>query len=90
MPMWNLALAPTHANVVWLLTMQLVEYRKKHGLTQKQLGDLLDLDQATVARYEAGKRLPQRDELDRIYRLTSGEVTANDFVGHEPVPGEAA
>lgn len=70
--------------------MKLVDYRKKHGLTQKQLGGLLDLEQATVARYEAGKRLPQRDELDRIYRLTGGEVTANDFVDHEPVPGEAA
>lgn len=70
--------------------MRLVDYRKKRGLTQKQLGELLDLEQATVARYEAGKRLPQRDELDRIYRLTDGEVTANDFVGQEPVPGEAA
>lgn len=72
------------------LLMRLIDYRKKHGLTQQQLGDRLNVDQATVARYEAGKRMPQRDELDRIYKLTGGEVTANDFIGHEPVPGEAA
>jgi transcriptional regulator with XRE-family HTH domain len=76
--------------MVWVSAMKLVDYRKKRGLTQKQLGELLDLEQPTVARYEAGKRLPQRDELDRIYKLTDGEVTANDFVDHEPVPGEAA
>lgn len=76
--------------MVWLSAMRLVDWRKKKGLTQKQLGDGLELEQATVARYETGKRLPQRDELDRIYRFTGGEVTANDFVGQEPVPGEAA
>lgn len=76
--------------MVWLSAMQLVDYRNKLGLTQAQFGDLAGLSQAAVARYESGKRQPQRDELARIYSVTNGEVTANDFAGHVPVPGEAA
>lgn len=80
--------AKCHSGMV--LTMRLIDYRKKLGLTQAELAGILGLSQAAVARYEAGKRLPQRDELERIYRGTNGEVTANDFAGQAPVPGEAA
>lgn len=90
MPRWHFVLGLTHANVVWLWAMQLVDYRTKHNLTQAEFGERAGLSQAAVARYEAGKRQPQRDEMARIYAATNGEVTANDFAGHLPVPGEAA
>lgn len=69
--------------------MRLIDYRKRRGLTQAELAGILGLSQAAVARYENGTRFPQRDELDAIYRATDGDVTANDFVGHEPAPGAA-
>ena len=40
--------------------------RKEQGLTQKELGERLDVSQATVQQYESGKRNPKLVTLSRI------------------------
>lgn len=38
----------------------LVTYRKANGLTQKMLGDMLDVTQVTVARWETGSNIADK------------------------------
>lgn len=38
---------------------------------------------STVYRYRNGTRIPGRNALRQLARLTDGQVTANDFVGCE-------
>lgn len=41
-------------------------YRKMAGLTQKQLGDLSGTSETTIKQYEAGKRQPRVEQLQKI------------------------
>lgn len=40
--------------------------RKKRGVTQKELSELTDIDQAIISKIETGKHLPRFDTLERI------------------------
>lgn len=51
-----------------LVSLQIVKYRADHGLSQRQLGDLLGMPQANIARLEHGSREPSFATLDRISR----------------------
>lgn len=42
------------------------KYRKEKGLTQSQLGELLDVSQAMIAQYEKGMRHPKIETLRKI------------------------
>lgn len=42
------------------------QYRKKAGLTQKQLGDALGVAQSTMAQYETGARKPDIVTLKKL------------------------
>ena len=42
------------------------EIRKKRGLTQEQLGKLLNISQTMVAQYENNKRKPKLETLQKI------------------------
>lgn len=60
--------------------MKLAEWRKHARLTQAEMAALVGVaNRETIARYEAG-RMPRRDVLIKIMRLTHGLVTPNDFV----------
>lgn len=60
--------------------MKLAEWRKHARLTQADLASQIGVaNRETVARYEAG-RMPRRDVLIKIMRLTHGLVMPNDFV----------
>ena len=49
-----------------ILGEQIKKYRKKTGLTQKQLGEKLGISQQQIAQYENGKRVPKIDTLIKI------------------------
>lgn len=49
-----------------ILGEQIKKYRKKAGLTQKQLGEKLGISQQQIAQYENGKRVPKIDALIKI------------------------
>lgn len=59
--------------------MKLIEWRRLHGFSQKQIAERLGIQQSTVAKYEAGKLIPGRDSMMAIAGETGGAVTPNDF-----------
>jgi len=50
------------------VSLQIVKYRADHGLSQRQLGELLGIAQANVARLEAGDHEPSFATLAHISR----------------------
>lgn len=54
------------------------DYRKKVGLSQKELGKMLDVSQQHIAQYESGKRTPKLDTIQKI--ATSLNVNINDLL----------
>lgn len=52
------------------------EYRKKAGLSQKELGQKLDVSQQHIAQYESGKRTPKLDTIQKIADALSIPVNA--------------
>ena len=65
------------------VSLQIVKYRTDHGLSQRQLGELLGIAQANVARLEAGDHEPSFATLDRISR-TLGLEFQIVFTRHGP------
>lgn len=57
--------------------MRLREYREKLGLRQMDVAKLLDVDQAAVSLWEAGKTKPSRKyhaRLAKLYGVTVDEL----------------
>ncbi len=48
------------------ISEQIRIYRKKAGLSQKELGKKLGVSQQHIAQYETGKRIPKIETLDKI------------------------
>ena len=48
------------------------------GLTQKQFGDITNIHEVTIRKYEANKITPKRDQLERI--ATCLDVPVNEFL----------
>ncbi|MGI6781616.1 MAG: helix-turn-helix transcriptional regulator [Acholeplasmataceae bacterium] len=48
------------------IILMIIETRKKKGLTQKQLGELVNLNQSAIARIEARIHSPQLDTIIKI------------------------
>lgn len=44
-------------------------YRKNNNMTQKQVADILGLDQTTISRWEKGRKLPRAERLTTIAKL---------------------
>lgn len=67
----------------------LKQLRQARGLTQGQLGELIEVAQATIQRWESGAREPSHEDLIRIARAL--DVSVADLFrdsGAEPVPTE--
>jgi hypothetical protein len=65
--------------------MELRAWRKKQGWTLEVLGEKLEVSWATICRYELRQRKTIRSKMvDAVFKLTKGEVTANDLYGHTP------
>lgn len=68
--------------------MKLREWREAAGLTQDDMGGLIKvngrpLSGSAISRYEAENRMPQRDILKQLHKITAGAVTANDFIAEK-------
>lgn len=46
--------------------VNILQFRKKAGLTQKQLAEMVEVDQAAVSNWELGKSEPQRKTVPKI------------------------
>ena len=60
------------------------DYRKKAGLSQKELGKKLDVSQQHIAQYENGKRMPKLDTLKKIANAL--EIDINDLLENDIFP----
>jgi len=70
-------------------TANMKRYREGCGLTQAELAERIDVAQATVQRWEAGKREPSHDDLVKIAKVL--EIAVADLFRDaeaEPVPTE--
>ena len=74
------------------ISSKIIQLRLKRGLSQAALALMLDVDQATVSRWERRQQLPTRPVQLRLAALFDA-VTANerrrselDFVRHSPFP----
>jgi transcriptional regulator with XRE-family HTH domain len=61
--------------------MTLDEWKRQLGLKQADFARLLNMDQGTVSRLLSGKRTPPSEVMRRIFVLSGGRVTANDWIG---------
>lgn len=59
--------------------MVIGEYLKRSSISQKDFAILVGVSDQAMSRYCSGKRIPRRDEMQRIYEVTFGEVQPNDF-----------
>lgn len=74
--------------------MKIKTWRLKEKLTLKMMADRIsaitgvNIDPATLSRWENGLSQPRRQSLRAIIIVTGGKVTANDFmeVLAKPVP----
>ena len=53
--------------------MNIKDQRTKHGLTQKQLAELMGVTTRTVERWESGDRVPSPQMLELLKIKLSGE-----------------
>jgi len=54
-------------------------WRDAAGISQADLAARLEVDQASVARYEHGRRRPARRVMARIHEISGGAVGPADF-----------
>lgn len=61
--------------------MRLAEYLKDRKLSDGKFAEKIGKSRQTVHRYKNGERFPEKDALNKIFEVTGGAVTANDFTG---------
>lgn len=59
-------------------------FRKKVGLTQKQLADKCEVAEITIRQYESGKRQPRIEQLQKV--AAALDVQVNDLLPWEDIP----
>ena len=64
--------------------MKFNEWLQKEGWSQNKFqneaGRLgYDVSQSAIAKWSCGQRIPRKDEMKMIVKLTKNEVSANDF-----------
>lgn len=62
--------------------MSFLSARKNAGLTQKQLGDLVEVDQSAVSNWELGKSKPQKKTIPKIAKALG--CTEDDLFSDVP------
>ena len=64
--------------------MKLQDYLQDHNLThsdfQKKAQEVdADISQGAIAKWVLDKRIPRKEDMKIIYRITKGKVTPTDF-----------
>lgn len=66
-----------------LLGKRLKQLRVEKGLTQKQLGDLINVTKVSICCYENGTRTPTLDtllELEKVFQVDLNYLLGNDKI----------
>ena len=67
-------------NLAYISVMKLAEWIRQHHLTLVEIAHRLDTSQGYVSDLIAGRGWPSRVMAAKIWRLTGGAVTPNDFL----------
>lgn len=70
--------------------MQLAKYLDDNEISDAAFARSIGVERQAVGRYRAGDRFPEKQILQEIFRVTNGQVSANDFAGLPPVENEPA
>jgi len=65
--------------------MDIQTYMTKKKLRDGDMAELLECNKTTVWRIRTGDTYPSPDLLEKIFEVTGGKVTANDFF-HQKEP----
>lgn len=68
-----------------MLTLE--AWMRAKGLKDGDVGEELGCPRSTICRFRKGLRIPNRDFMRAIFRLSGGLVTPNDFYGLHSAPG---
>ena len=60
--------------------MTLREWCKEGGYSQAEFANMVGSVQATVSRWAAGEDMPNPVAMKKIYDVTGGKVSPNDFI----------
>lgn len=60
--------------------MNISEYLELHNQTEEFFAGRIGVSQPTVNRYVTGKRKPNGCIMQKIFSVTNGEVSPNDFI----------
>lgn len=69
--------------------MKLADWMLKSGVGDEVMASRLEVDRTTLSRLRRGITRPSWDLVNRISEITSGEVTANDFMNSPEEASEA-
>ena len=70
---------PIHYRSGMALAMKLKDWLIQEGLTVTEFARRMGRPQPTVWRYVNGERMPEKDAMAAIRRLTNRNVTSEDF-----------
>jgi transcriptional regulator with XRE-family HTH domain len=59
--------------------MKLKDWLIKEGLTVTEFARRMGKPQPTIARYVSGDRMPEKEAMRQIMKMTRGKVQPNDF-----------
>ena len=60
--------------------MLLQDYRNSLKLSREKAGKALGVSGITVWRWETGRSMPEKPQLQKIAKWSKGKVTANDML----------
>lgn len=63
------------------LGLKIKELRKRKGLTQEQLAELIDMEQNSISVIESGRNFPTLGTLEKIAQIL--EVNLSDFFNYD-------
>jgi predicted transcriptional regulator len=61
------------------LQMKLKQFLKNKKITIEKFSVVADIPYTTICKYVHGKRKPSEAYMNKIYRITNGNVSPNDF-----------
>ncbi len=68
----------------------LTRYRSANNLSMEAFGNLIGASKSMVSKWESRAASPRRQYLEKIFAVTEGRVTPNDFILTMPATGDAA
>ena len=60
--------------------MQLADWMAKHDFLDREFAEEIGVRRATVSRFRSGALIPSFTLMIRIYEVTDGAVSPNDFL----------